>query len=402
MCIPRRVIAIFFLIAVHCATHAETIQIGPKDDWFTMLSSNGLQPGDEVVLRSGTYSDSRRLTIRHSGAAGKPITIRAAAGEKVVFKRPDAKQNTFNLEGCRHLRLIGLEITGGAAGIRIAPLQDVQPNNVVLEGLHIHHIGGVAVTCNHEGGRYHHMTFRGNHIHHTAGHGEAFYLGGNHATAIISDSIVENNYIHHLNGDHVSQGDGIEIKQGSFGNRIVGNVIHDTKYPGITVYGTAGKARNVIENNLIWNSDNNGIQAAADAIIRGNFIANAASSGIYSREHQGAKPGNLRIEGNEVIAKRGSAVRVTGGQQGTANAKIELINNRLFARNAIAIRIDNKITVTAKQNRGLGNVTGWSPTAQAWKTDATDRTPTLPALNKNPVWNHLNRQAVEQTFGRGR
>lgn len=400
MPIARRVIAIFCLIAIQCVARAETIQVGPDGDWFTVLSGNDLQPGDEVVLRSGTYSSSRRLAIRHRGTPGKPITIRAAAGQKVIFKRPDAKQNTFNLEGCQYLRLIGLEITGGAAAIRIAPLQDAQPSNIVLEGLHIHHIGGVAITCNHEGGKYHHMTFRGNHIHHTAGHGEAFYLGGNHATAIISDSIVENNYIHHLNGDRVSQGDGVEIKQGSFGNRIVGNVIHDTKYPGITVYGTAGETRNVIEDNLIWNSGDHGIQAAADAIIRGNFVANAAGSGIYSREHQGATPGNLRIDRNEVIARKGSAIRVIGSQQAVPNAQIELINNRVLARNAVAIRIDNKVKVSAKQNRGIGEVTGWSPASEEWENDASDRMPTLPTLERNPAWNHLDRQAVERIFDR--
>lgn len=378
---------------------AETIEVGPNGSWFKTLSSDHLQPGDEVVLRQGIYSDARRLVIRHSGTAGKPITIRAAKGETVVFRRPDAGQNTINLDGNQYLRLIGFEITGGSSAIRIGPHEDRQPSDIVLESLHIHDIGGIAVTCNHTDGQYKRMTFRGNHIHHTAGHGEAFYLGGNNATAIISESIIENNYIHHLNGGKVSQGDGIEIKQGSYGNRIIGNVIHDTKYPGITVYGTAGQAQNVIENNLIFNTGDHGIQAAADAIIRNNYIANAAGCGLYSREHQGAIPGNLRIEGNYVIAGKNPALRIIGPPAADANSNIKLIDNRLFAGNGHpAIRIDNKVAISAHQNSGQGGAVGSDQASNQWTTTSKPNHVDLPKLSGHIAWKHLDREVVEAKF----
>lgn len=391
-------------ILVCCGTtsaSAKTVALTPEDNWFEVLSGSSLKPGDEVALQPGTYSDPRRLVIRHSGAPGKPITIRAA-GQGVVFRRPNARQNTFNLEGCQYLQLIGFEITGGAAAIRIQQRNGRQPSDVLLDRLHIHHIGGVAVTCNQTGSEYRRMNFRGLHIHHTAGHGEGFYLGGNDASAIFADSLVENNYIHHLNGDAVSQGDGIEIKHGSFGNLITGNIIHDTNYPGITVYGTLGKSRNVIQGNLIWNTGDHGIQAAADSIIRKNFIANTKGCGIYSREHQSARPGNLRIENNKVIADGDPAIRIIGSiansDQGQRRASpIELIGNQLIAGQGLAIRIDNSAIITAGGNAGEGTVVGSESALSDWNANEATRA-RLPKLKGHPGWPHLDRSRVEQRF----
>ena len=188
------------------AAIGKTYHLSPQDNWFEVIGGDRLRPGDVVVLHAGVYSDPRRLGLRHRGSDESPIVIRGAEGEQATFQRPDAKQNSLNLEGTRHLVLRNFEITGGAAGIRIRPRDDVQPEGIVLEGLHIHHVGGVAVTCNHPGGDYSRMTFRRNHIHHTGGHGEGFYLGGNNAAAIIHDSVIEDNYIHDLVGEEISQG----------------------------------------------------------------------------------------------------------------------------------------------------------------------------------------------------
>ena len=81
------------------------------------------------------------------------------------------------------------------------------------------------------------------------------YLGCNNNGCRVANSLIEGNYIHHTNGPTVEQGDGIELKEGSYGNIIRDNVIHDTNYPGIITYSTVGNGPpNVIEGNLIWNS----------------------------------------------------------------------------------------------------------------------------------------------------
>jgi len=304
-------LCLLFVLLVSTAA-AERIRVTPDGNWRERLTGHGLKPGDELVLAPGTYSHRAKLELNHVGTAEKPIVIRGEKG--AIIKRPDARQNTLNLAGTQYLTIRDLEITGGSAGIRIHNAGERQAKFVTLEGLHIHHIGGVAITCNHAGNRYEGMRFRNNHIHHTSGHGEAFYLGGNEASAIFFNGVVEGNYIHDLNGDKISQGDGIELKQGSYSNLVQRNVIVDTKYPGIIVYGTRGKPANVIRKNWIIGSGDQGIQAASDAVIEDNFIAFSRHDAIHSKPHQGAIPGRLQIRNNLVVLGKGGGhfLRVTG------------------------------------------------------------------------------------------
>ncbi|MGY8641032.1 MAG: chondroitinase-B domain-containing protein [Verrucomicrobiales bacterium] len=117
-------------LALIATVDAKTIEISPLDKiWFEVLSGPSLAPGDEIVLASGTYSDPRRLQITQRGTATKPITIRAATGANVIFKRPDARQNSLNLAGCQYLILKDLEITGGDAAIRIGKKATTSPNS---------------------------------------------------------------------------------------------------------------------------------------------------------------------------------------------------------------------------------------------------------------------------------
>jgi len=309
-----------FLMATLVVGHAAVYRVTPEDDWYGRLSGSGLKPGDELVLGPGVYSDRRLLKVSHRGKRGKPVTVRGERG--AVIRRPDARQNTINLAGAQYLVLRDLEITGGAAGIRIHADGGTPAAYVMLQNLHIHHIGGVAVTCNHDGNVYRGMVFRQNHIHHTGGHGEAFYLGCNNrpdgsSPGYITGALIEGNYIHDLNGSGVSQGDGIELKDGSFGNIVRHNVIHDTKYPGITAYGTDGKQPNVIENNLIWNTMDSGIQIAAEARITHNIIARAGGNGIRSMPHQSAVPKDLIIANNAVMSSKASDIRISGPHEGS-------------------------------------------------------------------------------------
>src|SRR6056300_1677187 len=91
---------------------------------------------------------------------------------------------------------------------------------------------------------------RRNHIHHTGlsttreTEGEGMYIGCHSGSCVTTNTLVEGNYIHHTRGTSSGGNDGIEIKFGSYGNIVRGNVIHDTnigrKYPGIFVYGSGG------------------------------------------------------------------------------------------------------------------------------------------------------------------
>lgn len=411
----NRLVIVLALVWIPNVARAETIHLSPESSWFETLNGDGLKPGDEVVLNGGVYQDARRLSLHHRGTPNAPIVIRSADGQTAVFKRPDARQNTFNLEGANYLRLLNLEMTGGASGIRIGPLGN-QPRQVKssddrssvdevrgieIIGCHLHHLGGVAITCNTPGAIYRKCRFVANHIHHTSGHGEGFYLGGNNATAKFHEGLIERNYIHHLNGPDVSQGDGIEIKDGSSGNRVIANVIHDTNYPGITVYGSGGGPVNRIERNVIWNTGDHGIQAAADAVIDHNTVANTKHSGIYSRKHQGASPGRLLITHNVIVRSGDVSLRICHDPADAKSSPIKVTYNQLQRGRASddAVRIDRGIVVVADHNRGIGQwsapkvVDQESSQHSHWITDK-EIAWTIPRDDDHPAWKWIDRATL--------
>jgi hypothetical protein len=355
---------------------AEVYRLSPEDDWFRVLSGDHLRPGDEVILNPGVYRDARRLMIAHRGTSQRPIVIRSADHGRAVLHRPDARQNSINIEGAQYLVLHGLEITGGSTGIRMGKSSQHDCKFVTLENLHIHHVGGPAITANHPGNAYEGLVFRRNHIHHTSVHAEGFYLGVNNkadgsTAGYIFHCLIEGNYIHDLKGPNVKQGDGIEIKDGSYGNIVRHNVIHDTNYPGILVYGTDGKEPNIVEANAIWRTGDHGIQAAAEAILRNNIVVDSGADGIYSRAHQSARVGNLQILHNTVVLSRprSAALRVicSGPQEPTG--PVVIANNAFYVPDGgSALRLPSAAQrgklVTLSGNVGSGIVESGSGLAE--------------------------------------
>jgi hypothetical protein len=183
------------------------------------------------------------------------------------------------------------------------------------------------------------------------------YLGCNSNACQMYDSLIEGNYIHHTDSG-VSQGDGIEIKEGSYNNTVRDNVIHDTNYPCIITYATVGNGGpNVIERNVLWGCGDHGIQAAADAIIRNNIILSAVGDGIRNQAHQSGQPSNLVISHNTILAPNGNALRVND-----MNGSVVIANNALYAQvgNAIQIGGPDVSALTVAGNVGVGGTQGFS------------------------------------------
>lgn len=305
---------------------------------------SSLQPGDQLVIAAGTYSVGRMWDISVSGTAEAPIWIVAENDSTVRITRPDGKQNVVNVgQGgpVRYLCLRGLELTGGSHGLRLG-----QCSEVWIDQCHIHHTGEVCLSANSANTRRLFLTR--NHIHHGGGHAEGMYLGGNNATFIMSESVIAQNYIHDCRGD---QGDGIEVKQGSWGNLIAENNIHDTQYPCITVYGTAGKPVNIIERNLCRRSDNNVMQVQGEAIVRNNVLIAAGGAAFGSTDHQG-KSVNLQVIHNTIV----NTEHAFNGSSWNGREGMVLANNILYSRDANAINFPNgKARVTISGNIVVGN-----------------------------------------------
>jgi len=338
-----RGVALFTLLTALPAAGA-VVEISPSNDVRAAIAA--LNPGDELVLRGGTYTFSSRFAVTAVGTATQPIVIRAKTGESAVIYMNTSSQNVMEVQNSRYLVLRDLKITGGSHGVRL-----MSSSFVTIEGCEIYETGDVAISAN-SGGTYEGLLIRRNHIHHTNGTGEGMYLGCNSDACRVMNSIIEWNYIHHTNRPSVEQGDGIELKEGSAGNIVRHNVIHDTNYPGIITYSTVGNgAQNVIESNLIFNTNDNGIQSAADSIIRNNIVLGAP---IALQTHQSGSPSNQIVAHNTVIVD-GNAIEVRN-----ASGSVVIANNAVYSRTGAAIYVSggNTSLVTLTGNVGTGGVSG--------------------------------------------
>ncbi len=321
-------------------------EIGPGDDLRAAIDALG--PGDELVLRGGEYALNSGFRIGAVGTESQPVIIRGKAGERAVIRQYSSNHNTIEVTGSRYLVLDSLVVTGGSHGIRL-----MDSDYITIQSCEVFETGDVAISAN-SGGTYTGLKILRNHIHHTNNTGEGMYLGCNNDQCRVENSLIEGNYVHHTNGPTVEQGDGIELKEGSSGNTIRDNVIHDTNYPGILVYGTAGNGpANTIEGNVIWNVGDYGIQAAADAIIRNNIVLDG---GVGFQRHQSSVPSNIEFVHNTVLLG-GTTLTVRD-----VSGPVVIANNALYSQGGNAVRLvsGDLSQVVLRGNVGTGGVSGAS------------------------------------------
>ncbi|MCA9605598.1 MAG: right-handed parallel beta-helix repeat-containing protein [Myxococcales bacterium] len=326
------------------------IRLGPADDVHAML--NALSPGDEVILEDGLYTIDGRFQIDVAGTAAAPIVIRAADGARPHF-RQDSGQNIWDLD-LRFVTLRGIEFSGGSAGLRFQSAEDV-----TVEDCEIHDTGDVALRMNDEGQTYLRVAILRNHIHHTSGTGEGMYLGCNRDGCRLADSRIIGNYVHHTNMG-VSQGDGIELKEGSYETVIADNVVHDTGtgYPCITGYAALGNGGpNTVERNVVWSCGSHAIQWVADATIRNNILLSAADNGALSiQPNSMGTPADLVIVHNTILAPTADAIALRG-----VAGSVVVANNAVYAQTGRAIFVrDTHPMLTIVGNVGEGATAGFS------------------------------------------
>ena len=307
-------LALFFIAST---SFAEVKEIFPGDSFKAAFES--LVPGDTLIVHAGTYSESGpRIRISAKGTESLPIMVKGADGEaRPLITRPgnSTPENTINIEGASYVTIRHLEISGNGDGINMSG----NPHHITIEDNDIHDIDvGVNFRSSMDS-----IIVRRNHIHHTKdGTSEGMYVGCNDATCAVSNSIIENNWIHDTRG---SQGDGIEIKYGSYGNIIRNNVIHDTNYPCILAYGVTSAnidKPNIIEGNIVWNCDES-IDVIADAIVRNNIVIGT----LKTQSHvQVPTMRNVQIVNNTVIG----SMPLQGWGGGSNPASLIVANNVIY------------------------------------------------------------------------
>jgi MYXO-CTERM domain-containing protein len=344
-----------FLILGAVAAHAGTVDVYDADGLWDAIDH--AVPGDDIVAHAGVYetqlpTGSWLRGVEIHGSAKAPITVRAADGDVVVIEGdPAQSQNILNLSG-EYFTLSGFELRFGSKGIRM-----FGSAFATLANLKVHDVGDVGISANSDGDTYESLTFVDNEVYNTGdsgGTGECFYLGCQSDACQMWDSLVEGNWCHDTQMG--SQGDGIEIKSGSYDNVVRGNVIHDVNYPGITLYGTRGRGINVVEGNVVWNGLTQGIQLVGEAVVRNNIVMATASYALYSKSSDGQMPEDLTIEHNTIVNGAGICLRVNDW---TTAKGITVANNAFSCVGGTAIEVS-----------GSPGTSAWFANAVSGSTDA--------------------------------
>lgn len=376
-------------VTVNNVAPGRTITISPSnadatcDEQFENVA-NTLQPGDTLILRGGTYSQNCRRAITANGTAASPLTIRAATGETPILSRPlenVATQNNIEIVNSSHLVIRGLKFRGGSIGVRLMGTS----NNLTFEDNEIYEVGANAFASN--SGNSDALTLRHNHIHDTGlstddTEGEGMYLGCNNNTCRVTNSLIENNYIHHTRGTSSGGNDGIEIKVGSGGNTIRNNVIHDTitgqEFPCIFVYG--GAQPNIVEGNVMWNCGE-AIQVVSDAVIRNNLILSSTITGITAGPHtQVATMKDVTIVNNTVF---GHPECISVDWDTATN--MTLANNAFYCSGSTAVNASglSRGGITVRNNYVAGTINGASIDNAAFYNGGSDSAAFVSASTRN-------------------
>ena len=259
--------------------------------------------GDTVLLRGGTYSLTRPLTITQAG-----LTLASYPGERarIVAATTDLTNLTSVIVVySSRVTIERLEIEGASYyGIKLDDYYGPQ-TGISLRGLYVHHTGRDGIKVQSADG------------------------------LVIEDSEVAFSGVR-----DASNAEGIDI-MGSVGVTVRRNYIHDSATNGIFV--KAGTRQALIEANRIERSGYSGIllgsesgaefmrdgalQEAIDSVARNNIVIDTGSSGLGSIAGD-----NVRFEHNTVInaARTTQAVvRVAPNSYGTTTRNVTLHNNVL-------------------------------------------------------------------------
>ncbi|MFF0023049.1 right-handed parallel beta-helix repeat-containing protein [Streptomyces sp. NPDC005496] len=245
------------------------------------------RPGDTVLLMSGTFRETARgfdvVNITRSGSPGKPITYRAAPGQKPVIN-PVRGWNGINISGASYINVTGLEIKGNSASLSLADAErrskpkEPDFNTNCLNASKNPKTGAAP----------HHLTITGNHVHHCPGAG---------ISAIDADHVViDRNRVHSNAWYTVYGASGISILRAldsdrgdgkQYKIRITGNVAYDNetkvKWAECRCYSDGN---GIIIDTLKGKPSGTGTDYQGRVLVANNVTFDNGGSGIHSYKSQ--------------------------------------------------------------------------------------------------------------------
>jgi Ca2+-binding RTX toxin-like protein len=231
----------------------------------------GLEPGDEVVVRSGTYRES--VVINKDGAANNYITIRSEVPGGAKIDPPGNKVGV-NI-GANYVKVEGFEVTGSkTGGITAMNVHHVE----ILDNI-VHHNQNEGIFA----GKSDYLLIEGNEVYANAAKGGA---SGIHLKAAYNvTGNTSDNGFRIIIRDNVSYNNVTKFGMKTDGNGIILDDFQNTQISSLPPY----RFKTLIEGNIVYGNFGRGIQAAwSDHVtIRDNIAMHNNSdlrSGLWRGE----------------------------------------------------------------------------------------------------------------------
>jgi parallel beta-helix repeat protein len=340
-----------------------------------LLASYHLSAGDVVHVDAGTWKLVRDILIdpREDGVRieGPGAKAGAPPSSTALFDRQNPNAIIFDVEVAQNVTFDHLSLTNADIGIN-------SPSGPSAVGLG----GGVTISnCDiysmQDDGIFRYSTYgddnwtiTGNTVHDlggTYGHsGYGIQLNGNFRNSVVSDNVVFNiNHGIYVNGNYadavIAGNEVYGTDLGIYSNvaALSGNRVHDSttglriesttiasgnliysNTDGVVVGDTGGSVR--LEDNRIFNNSHSGITAAANIVIRANYVY---SNGIGILTPPTNYPYTGILDSNLVYAnaKAGIQLNYTNGARAVNNTVYQLIGDAIDVSNSTNVSLSNNI-----------------------------------------------------------
>ena len=326
------------LLCLAGLARAASFEIGPDDDLGVVAS---LSPGDELVLKDGTYALSSTLAIEVLGSEAEPVVVRAKTVGKAVLQAAPAEDGAYpstlvRIQSSSFVTLRGLVIVGddswvtdaGAyTGLRVEDAADI-----TLDRLEVGQVGRSGVALSGDNAR---VTLRRTQVRDTLD-GAGVSVGCWDGSCWTSGLVLHNNWVHDIGG---GDGIGLRLLPGTQGAEVTDNVVYATGSVGVYLAAVENGAGNVFEGNAVWSAAGAGVLVEGAAQIRNNIVFNVEGRGIWTRDpgRDTDTFGDLVITHNTVADTSSWAVELDGWE-GAAGALV-------FANNALCNPIGRGVEI---------------------------------------------------------
>jgi hypothetical protein len=307
---------VVWAITYYVATTGNDANPGTEAQPFRNINRGvrGLQPGDTLYVKSGTYGESLYNTIPGGTSWSAPVTVAAYPGHTVTLK-PPAGDRVLHFEGSNthHIVIDGFIVDAA---------------NVIYDA--------VKITYGSTGGAAHHIRLQNSHVRNAPTQGILVSIGSD-GNEFLNLNVYDNGTTDFHHGFYITSannlversavyrnaGWGVHVysqgKQTANYNTIRSNRIYDNARVGARGWGvilSSGRG-NIAYNNLIW-GNNGGIQVdygASDTKIYNNTIySNKRGYGILiaSRSSQAIVQNNIAYQhDSRDIVDQGSSTKVS-------------------------------------------------------------------------------------------